>query len=239
MHIFSKLVNGLRDNLEIDISYYQPSFIKKAFYLYAKRHKLEFKDAIKQITTKKEVACDFVQRYIFINTSEMFRDSNKFRYIKSVVFPKISTYSFIRIWSLGCSYGQEAYSLAILLKEQNLLHKSMIYATDIDADAIEQAKKGCYGLDKAFKYCENYYLSGNCEHFSQYFDIKSGRFCIKNEFKRHVCFFEHDILRDYLFNSFHLILCRNILYYFNQDTQKKIIDKISKSLEYGGFLITD
>ena len=239
MQIFLKLVDGLKDNLKIDISCYQPSFIKKAVHFYAKKHKLEFKDAIEQIITKKEVAYDFIQQNILINTSEMFRNSDRFRYIKDVVLPKLSTYAFIRIWSLGCSYGQEAYSLAILLKEQNLLHRSIIYATDVDIEAIEGAKKGCYSLDKAFKYCENYYLSGNCNHFSQYFDIKYGKFCIKEEFKRHIHFFEHDIFHDSLFNTFHLILCRNLLYYFNQDIRKKIIDKISKSLEYGGFLITD
>jgi len=110
---------------------------------------------------------------------------------------------------------------------------------EVFTKAIEGAKNGCYDSNKALKYCENYYLSENKKHFSQYFDTKYDKFCIKEEFKKHVHFFEHDILYDSLFNTFHLILCRNLLYYFNQDTQKKIINKISKSLEYGGVLITD
>ena len=167
----------------------------------------------------------------------MFRDPNVFRIIREKIIPYISSHPIIKIWSAGCATGQEIYSLAIILKELGVYDRSIIYATDVDATAIEKAKIGSYDIKITLKYFENYYLSGGKEKFSKYFTIKNDKMIVKDELKENICFATHNIITDDVFNNFSLILCRNMFIYFDNILQAKGLNIFKNSLETNSFLV--
>ena len=174
----------------------------------------------------------------FINVSWMFRDPEVFKKIRQEIIPKLASYPRIKIWSAGCATGEEAYSLAILLREAGLLERSIIYATDIDEYALDRAKKGTYKLQNSLQFMENYYLSGGSEKFSDYFSIKKNEIVLDTSLSEIICFAEHDLINDASFNEFQLILCRNLFIYFDQNLQSHAINTFDESLEPGGFFIS-
>lgn len=173
---------------------------------------------------------------ITINVTEMFRDPEFYHALQNEVLPALGTYPFIRIWIAGCSTGEEAYSVAIMLKELNLLHKSLIYATDINATTIEKAKKAIFPLNKMRQYSENYIISGGTKNFSDYYSANYTLAVLKDELKNKIIFSTHNLVSDYSFNEFQLILCRNVLIYFDRDLQSNVFDLFDNSLENLGYL---
>lgn len=173
---------------------------------------------------------------ITINVTEMFRDADFYKALRDEVFTSLATYPLIRIWVAGCSTGEEAFSVAIILKELNLLKKSLIYATDINASIIQHAGKAVYGFSKIKKYAENYYAAGGTENFSDYYTANYSFAALNQSVKEKVIFSTHNLVSDYSFNQFHLILCRNVLIYFDKDLQSKVFDLFDKSMENLGYL---
>ena len=173
---------------------------------------------------------------ITINVTEMFRDPEFYRALQYEVLPALGTYPFIRIWVAGCSTGEEAYSVAIMLKELNLLNKSLIYATDINATTVEKAKTAIIPLNKMRQYSENYIVSGGTKNFSDYYTANYTLAVLKDELKSKIIFSTHNLVSDYSFNEFQLILCRNVLIYFDKDLQSKVFDLFDSSLENLGYL---
>jgi len=173
---------------------------------------------------------------ITVNVTEMFRDSEFFRYLRNHIIPTLGTYPFIRIWIAGCASGEEAYSIAILLKEANLLHKSIIYATDLNPRVLEKAKLGIYPLKLIKQYSENYLISGGQEDFSSYYSAKYDVVIFNELLRKKIVFSAHNLVSDSSFNSFQLILCRNVLIYFNTHLQGRVFDLIDKSLDNLGYL---
>ena len=173
---------------------------------------------------------------ITINVTEMFRDPEFHHVLRKEVLPALGTYPFIRIWIAGCSTGEEAYSIAIMLKELNLLQKSLIYATDINATIIEKAKTAIFALNKMRQYSENYILSGGTQDFSDYYTAKYTLAVLKDELKKKIIFSTHNLVSDYSFNEFQLILCRNVLIYFDRELQSKVFELFDSSLENLGYL---
>ena len=175
---------------------------------------------------------------LLVSVSDFFRDSDYFRYIRDNLLYDISSFPAIKVWSAGCAKGQEAYSMAILLKEKGLLHKSLIYGTDINHKALEIAKNGVYSTKEFIRAMEYYYLSGGKGSFSSYFETdRDLRFEIKDEFKQNVYITKHDLAKDGIFNEFNLILCRNVLIYFDNKTKKSVIKKLTDSLSGSGYLV--
>jgi len=173
---------------------------------------------------------------ITVNVTEMFRDPDFFRYLRKHIIPTLGTYPFIRIWVAGCASGEEAYSIAILLKEANLLHKSLIYATDLNPQVLEKAKRGIYSLKTVKQYSENYVASGGQEDFSSYYSAKYDVVIFNEILRKKIVFSTHNLVSDSSFNSFQLILCRNVLIYFNTRLQGRVFDLIDKSLDNLGYL---
>ncbi|UIR55186.1 protein-glutamate O-methyltransferase CheR [Sphingobacterium sp. SRCM116780] len=171
-----------------------------------------------------------------VNVTEMFRDPDFYTSIKTKLFPYLETYPHIKIWSAGCSTGEEVYSLAILLKESNLLSRSFIYGTDINHNVIEKAKKGIYSLTKLKEYSENY-IKTNTEHsLSEYYTAMYDAAAIQNDLKKNILFSIHNLISDGVFNEFQLITCRNVLIYFDVALQQKVFDLFYNSLCKLGFL---
>ena len=173
---------------------------------------------------------------ISVNVTEMFRDPQFYLTLRNVVLPQLATYPYIRIWHAGCATGEEVYSMAILLKEMNLLHKSLLYATDINQDVLERARQGIIPLTNMKLYSENYIQAGGTQAFSQYYTATYDRARMNDELKSKMVFAMHNLVSDGSFNEFQLILCRNVLIYFNKELQDTVIQLFNNSLETLGFL---
>lgn len=173
---------------------------------------------------------------IVVNVSEFFRDPSFFKSLQEKVFPYLNSYPKINIWSAGCSFGEETYSLNILLKENNLFSKTRIYATDISANAIERARKGIYDNNNFKDYTRNYYDCGGKEALNNYFVSDDRHSIIQSELKQNVLFSNHNLVADSVFKECQLILCRNVLIYFNNELQNKALELFYESLPVHGFL---
>lgn len=173
---------------------------------------------------------------ITINVTEMFRDPAFYKTLRNEILPRLGTYPFIRIWVAGCSTGEEAYSVAIFLKELNLLHKSLIYATDINSEVVANASQAMIPLNKIKLYTENYIAAGGSEHFVDYYTANYSLGKLKDELKSKIIFSTHNLVTDNSFNEFQLILCRNVLIYFDRPLQNKVFELFNNSLEKFGYI---
>ncbi|RKQ18318.1 protein-glutamate O-methyltransferase CheR [Oceanobacillus bengalensis] len=171
-----------------------------------------------------------------INVTEMFRDPLFFGQFREKVVPLLRTYPSIRIWHAGCSTGEEIYSMAILLKEEGLYDKTKIYATDINADVLKIAKNGYYPLDNMKKYTSNYLQAGGKDAFSAYYTATNNGVRFNPCLTKNVVFAQHNLVTDRSFNEFHVIICRNVLIYFNKTLQAKVHQLFYESLGMFGIL---
>jgi chemotaxis protein methyltransferase CheR len=171
-----------------------------------------------------------------ITVTEMFRDQGFYKALREKVIPILRTYPFIKIWHAGCSTGEEAYSMAILLYEEGLYDRSTIYATDFNQQALNHGKEGIYSLGKIKEYTLNYQLSGGKESFSSYYN-SSYDHAIMNQFlKKNIVWANHNLVTDSVFAEVHLVLCRNVLIYFNKDLQNTVQHLFHSSLIHAGVL---
>lgn len=177
----------------------------------------------------------FVQEFT-VNVTEMFRDPAFYKSLRENVMARLATYPFIKIWIAGCSTGEEVYSMAILLKEEGLLDRSVIYATDINQKCLQAAKEGVFPMEYMKLYTGNYQKSGGKKSFSDYYIAKYDSVLLDKSLRQNIVFSMHNLTVDKSFNEFQLILCRNVLIYFNQQLQNKVIDLFYQSLCPFGFL---
>lgn len=181
----------------------------------------------------------YLQRFIeeiTVNVTEMFRDPHFYKSLREDILPQLATYPFIRIWLAGCSTGEEVYSMAIMLKEANLYHRSLIYATDINPDVLEKAREGIFPLRLMKTYSENYNLSGGTNDFSSYYTANYNFARFNDDLKEKMIYSTHNLASDRSFNEFQLIICRNVLIYFDKDLQARVFKLFDESLESLGFL---
>jgi len=232
-----KLANKLYELYGYNILNYDLAFIQKTFIKFSERYNCKDYESLERLILGDETLIHDFLDDLFINVTEMFRDPEVFRIIRDSVISYLKSYPIIKIWSAGCATGLEAYSLAIILKELNIYDRSIIYATDIDSDAIRRAESGRYDCRNFFKNYENYYLSGGKERFSKYFSIDKDMVVINDDLKENICFATHNIITDDVFNTFSLILCRNMFIYFDSSLQSKGLNTFRHSLEYNGFLV--
>lgn len=171
-----------------------------------------------------------------INVTAMFRDPTFFRAFRVHVVPLLRTYPFVRIWNAGCSTGEETYSLAILLFEEGLYERTRIYATDINEAVLVQARRGLFPLDKMQEYTENYLNAGGRRAFSEYYvaGYEGARF--QPSLTDNVVFARHNLVADGSFNEFHVIVCRNVMIYFDTPLQERVHDLFHESLVRLGVL---
>jgi len=182
---------------------------------------------------------DYLRRIveeITVNVTEMFRDPQFYKTIREDVLPVLATHPFIRIWHAGCSTGEEVYSMAIMLQEANLLHKSLLYATDINPLVLETLRKGIFPLRHMKQYSENYIASGGRRDFSDYYTAKYDYAKFDENLSRKMISSTHNLVSDRSFNEFQLIVCRNVMIYFDRDLQDKTLTLFDDSLEKLGFL---
>lgn len=171
-----------------------------------------------------------------INVTEMFRDPMFYTSLRKEVVALLKTYPFIKIWHAGCATGEEVYSMAIMLKEEGLLERAQIYATDFNAKVLKQAKEAIFPLSRMIDYEKNYKEAGGKQVFSNYYTSSYDSVKIHDELKKNMVFADHNLVTDGVFGEMNLIVCRNVLIYFDRDLQNKVIKLFYDSLLEGGFL---
>jgi chemotaxis protein methyltransferase CheR len=171
-----------------------------------------------------------------VPVSEMFRDPSYFRALRETVVPRLRTYPSLKIWVAGCSTGEEAYSLAILLREEDLLARALIYATDINPRVLQQAQAGVYDADRMAGFTENHRQSGARTSLSDYYTAAYGRAMLDKSLRRHLVFSDHSLATDSVFAEVQLVSCRNVLIYFNQGLQDRAVGLFRDALCRKGFL---
>jgi len=172
-----------------------------------------------------------------INVTEFFRDSETYKVLRDKVLPYLNSYFHIKIWCCGCSTGEEPYSLAILLDELGMLKKSLIYATDINPFVLEEAKNGLFSNQKIPTSISNYLNSGGLSDFNRYFKSKKNYVEIDEKFRDNILFFQHSLVSSGVLNEFQLILCRNVMIYFNDKMKDNVLKLFSNSIDKSGFLV--
>ena len=171
-----------------------------------------------------------------INVTSMFRDPSFYLALRERVVPLLRTYPFTRIWVAGCSTGEEVYSLAILLAEEGLHERTRIYATDINEAVLERARAGVFPLEKMREYTDNYIRAGGPRSFSEYYLAKYEGALFNRELTDNVVWAPHNLVQDHQFNTFNLILCRNVMIYFDRGLQSRVHRLLHDSLERFGVL---
>ena len=171
-----------------------------------------------------------------INVTEMFRDPDFFLTFRRDVIPRLKSLPMIRIWHAGCSTGEEVYSMAIMLHEEGLYSRSMLYATDMNESVLENAAQGAFPLNKMKLYTKNYQQSGGEKSFSEYYTVSNNNVVFSPELSRNIAFLQHNLVTDHSFNDFNVIICRNVLIYFNSELQQRVVHLFNESLVPGGFL---
>ncbi|MCE7060094.1 protein-glutamate O-methyltransferase CheR [Dyadobacter sp. CY343] len=176
---------------------------------------------------------EYLKRFveeITVNVTEMFRDPSFYKSLRDDILPVLGTKPFIRIWHAGCSTGEEVYSMAILLKEANLLRKSLLYATDLNPTVLEKVRKGIFPLTQMKQYSESYISSGGTRDFSSYYTANYGQAKFDSELSEKIIISTHNLVSDSSFNEFDLILCRNVLIYFDKKLQDRVLQLFDASL---------
>src|SRR5690606_9955124 len=156
--------------------------------------------------------------------------------LRQKAIKRLATYPFIKVWVAGCATGEEVYSLAILLKEEGLLDRSLIYATDINQHSLQQAKTGIFPMDLMKAYTANYHKSGGERDFSEHCVAQYNAALFDKRLRNIIVFAAHNLASEQSFNEFQLILCRNVLIYFNQELQNKVMNLIYDRLCMFGIL---
>ena len=175
-------------------------------------------------------------RDLSINVTEMFRNPDFYKSVRENVIPILKTYPFLKIWHAGCATGEEVFSFAIMLKEEGLLERTQIYATDFNPYVIEKARKGIFPIRYIKEYTANYQKAGGKESFSDYYHANDEWVIFDKNLSKNMVFAEHNLVTDGVFAEMNMIVCRNVLIYFNRELQNKVLGLLHSSLVTGGYL---
>lgn len=231
----TELISLVKEVHGFDFSDYTKASLKRRLTRIMVLKKMGFYDLKHALVNDQHFFQEFLEE-ITVNVTEMFRDPSFYKALNSQVLPYLSTYQHIKLWSAGCSTGEEVYSLAILLQQAALKEKSFIYGTDINTVVLKDARKGIYSFRNIKTYAENYQstgLSGSLtDHFTTLYDAAT----IHSELKLNTLFSVHNLISDSVFNEFQFISCRNVFIYFETQLQEKILELFYNSLCPYGFL---
>ncbi|MBV8389944.1 MAG: protein-glutamate O-methyltransferase CheR [Mucilaginibacter sp.] len=230
-----ELIGLVKETHGFDFSNYSKASLKRRLSRISTLKKLGFHELKESLTNNPDFFRWFLNE-VTVNVTEMFRDPSFYKALNALVVPYLSDFPSVRVWSAGCSSGEEAFSLAILLDQAKLKCAPFIYGTDINTAMIEEAQKGTYSLRKLKSYAENYRLCELPGSLTDHFNVMHEVASIKNELSQNTLFSTHNLVTGDVFNEFQIISCRNVFIYFDAALQEKILGLFYKSLCPNGFL---
>ena len=230
------LLITIRNIYGYDFTQYAEASLKRRLLYFINSRQIKTVQELTHLLMHDEAVFEEFVRNVSVTVTEMFRDPAFYACLRSRVIKRLATYPFIKIWVAGCATGEEVYSIAILLKEEGLLSRSLIYATDINQHSLHMAKTGIYPMDLLKAYTTNYLKSGGQKDFSEYYVAQYNAALFDKSLRDNVVFAPHNLASDQSFNEFQLILCRNVLIYFNQELQNKVMNLFYDSLCMFGIL---
>jgi chemotaxis protein methyltransferase CheR len=230
------LLEGIYRQYGFDFRNYALSSLKRRVCNFIRSENVANISALQERILHDSVWLDRFVYAMSVNVSAMFRDPGFFKEFRHKVVPLLKTYPFIRIWHAGASMGEEVYSLAILLQEEGIYDRCRIYATDINENILKKAKDGVYPLELMQTYTGNYIKSGGTQSFSRYYTAAYDRAIFQSALRENIVFAQHNLATDSSFNEFHVILCRNVMIYFNTELQSHVHKLLFESLVVLGVL---
>lgn len=230
------LLDGIYRRYGYDFRSYASASIRRRIWKFAEQEKLATISAVQEAVLHNATMMDRFVLSLTVNVTTMFRDPAFFLALRTEVIPILKTYPMIRIWDAGCATGEEAYSMAIVLKEEGIYDRCRIYATDMNEDVLRKAKTGIFPLSHMKEFTDNYIQSGGKNSFSEYYTAKYDYAIINQELRQNIIFAQHNLVTDKSFNEFNLVLIRNVLIYFNDELRAKVLDLLHESMASFGIL---
>jgi chemotaxis protein methyltransferase CheR len=230
------LLEGIYRHYGFDFRSYAYASIRRRLWRRIEAEGLRTISALQERLLHEPAMMEQVLLDLSINVTAMFRDPSFYLAFRQHVIPLLRTYPFIRIWHAGCSTGEEVYSMAILLEEEGLYERARIYATDINEVVVHRARAGIFPLDRMQEYTENYIRAGGTRSFSEYYVAKYDGALFSPSLQRNVVFSQHNLVTDRSFAEFNVILCRNVLIYFDRTLQSRVHGLFYESLVHLGIL---
>ncbi|MHB1655995.1 MAG: CheR family methyltransferase [Burkholderiales bacterium] len=230
------LLEGVYLHYGFDFRHYAPASLKRRIWHCVREEKLNSISALQEKLLYNPSCMERFLLILSINVTALFRDVGFYRVFREKIIPRLRTYPFIRIWHAGCSSGEEVYSLAILLQEEGLYDRSRLYATDMNEVILARARDGIYPLEKMLAYEKNYRNAGGRRNLTDYYTAQYGRAIFHGSLKKNIVWSQHNLVTDGSFNEFHVILCRNVLIYFDQSLQARVHKLLYDSLITFGML---
>jgi chemotaxis protein methyltransferase CheR len=228
------LLEGMYRYYGFDFREYSPASLKRRILERMRAEKIETISRFQDRVLHDAACMERLLLGLSVHVTSMFRDPGYYLTFRQKIVPILKTYPTVRIWHAGCSTGEEVYSMAILLQEEGLYRKSLIYATDISHEVLRKAKEGIFPLATMQEYTSNYMKGGGKHEFSDYYTAHYDNVIFHPSLKTNVVFAEHNLATDGSFNEFHVILCRNVMIYFNKSLQERVHNLIYDSLSMFG-----
>jgi chemotaxis protein methyltransferase CheR len=232
----SLLLEGVYRKYGFDFREYAPASLRRRVWRRVYAEHLATISALQDKLLHDPACMERLLLDLSINVTAMYRDPSFYVAFRDKVVPLLRTYPFTRIWVAGCSTGEEVYSLAILLQEEELYARTRIYATDINESVLERARAGVFPLDKMREYTQNYIKAGGKRAFSEYYLAKYDGAQFQRSLVENVVFAQHNLVSDRSFNEFNVIICRNVMIYFGKSLQDKVHERFHESLETFGVI---
>ncbi len=231
------LLEGIYRHYGFDFRSYAYASIRRRLWKRVEAEGLGTISALQAVILHQPQMMEKLLLDLSINVTAMFRDPTFYQAFRERVVPLLRTYPYIRIWHAGCATGEEVYSMAILLQEEGLYERSRIYATDINEVVLQKAKEGIFPLDRMQEYTENYIAADGKRAFSDYYTAKYGGALFSPSLTKNVVFSLHNLVTDRSFAEFNVILCRNVLIYFDKSLQSRVHGLFYDSLATFGILV--
>jgi chemotaxis protein methyltransferase CheR len=230
------LLDAIYLRYHYDFRSYSPASVKRRLTAAKLQMQAETLSALQEKVLREPQVFSRLLQFLTVGVSDMFRDPSFFRSFREQVVPELRTYPSIRVWVAGCSTGEELYSFAILLREEGLLDRTTLYATDINPEALHKAEQGLYPIDRLQAFTENHQLSGSKCSLSEYYRAAYGSAAFDRSLRKNVVFSDHSLATDSVFAEVQLVSCRNVLIYFDRSLQDRALGLMKDSLCRRGFL---
>ena len=230
------ILEGIYNKYGYDFRNYSKAHVKRRLLNRLSASKLNSISEMQHKVLHDPKYFEILLRDLSINVTEMFRDPGFYLALRKEVIPILKTYPFFKVWHAGCATGEEVYSFAVVLKEEGIYDRAQIYATDFNHDVLDVAKKGIYPIDRIKEYTSNYQAAGGTQSFSDYYMANYNSVIYDQSLKKNLVFAEHNLVTDSVFAEVNLIICRNVLIYFNKELQNRVINLFHDSLINGGYL---